>query len=200
MSRRNHTSTANALEINFRCASEVYLPDQTARNRLNDGCTRARRPARSQVLTEKHLAVRINFAPEHQNRHLRHWRPVLFKDDNISTDSTNDRPARVWRRQGERYAACNIVEGDRYDGGLVVALYEISLDGRTVLYGLVRAGITVAIHRSDILEPIVRPFAGVIGDAFILIQDNARAQTVLVSMTFLDVEGISVMNWLTMSP
>ena len=34
-----------------------------------------------------------------------------------STDSTNDRPARVWRRQGERYAACNIVEVDPYDGG-----------------------------------------------------------------------------------
>ena len=81
-----------------------------------------------------------------------------------------------------------------------MALDEISLDGRTVLYGLVRAGITVAIHRSDILEPIVRPFAGVIGDAFILIQDYARAQTVLVSTTFLDVEGISVMNWLTVSP
>ena len=80
-----------------------------------------------------------------------------------------------------------------------MALYEISLDGRTVLYELVRRGITAAIHHSDILEPIVRPFAGVIGDAFILIQDNARAQTVLVSMTFLDVEGIIVMNWLTMS-
>ena len=106
----------------------------------------------------------------------------------------------MWRRQGEQYAACNIVEVDRYDGGLVVALDEISLDGRTVLYVLVRGGITVAIHRSDILELIVRPFAGVIGDAFILIQDNARAQTVLVSMTLFDFEGISVMNWLTMSP
>ena len=65
---------------------------------------------------------------------------------------------------------------------------------------LVRAGITAAIHRSDILEPNLRPFSGVIGDAFILIQDNALAQTVLVSMTFLDVEGISVMNWQTMPP
>ena len=81
-----------------------------------------------------------------------------------------------------------------------MALGEISLDGRVVLYVLVRGGITAAIHRSDILEAIVRPFAGVIRDAFILIQDNARAQRVLVSMTFLDVEGISVINWLTMSP
>ena len=81
-----------------------------------------------------------------------------------------------------------------------MALGEISLDGRVVLYVLVRGGITAAIHRSDILEPIVRQFAGVIRDAFILIQDNARAQTVLVSMIFIDVEVISIMNWLTMSP
>ena len=81
-----------------------------------------------------------------------------------------------------------------------MALGDISLDGRVVLYVLVRGGITIAIHRSYILEPIVRPFAGVIRDAFILIQDNARAQIVMVSMAFRDVEGISVMNWLTISP
>ena len=104
VSRRNHMSTARALEINFRRAAEVHQPDQNVKNRLNDDCTRARRPARCQVLTEEHRAVRINFAREHQNRHLRHWRPVLFRDYNISTDSTNDRPARAWRRQGERYA------------------------------------------------------------------------------------------------
>ena len=117
VSRRNHMSPARALELNFRRAAEVHLPDQTVSNRLNDEGTRARRPARSQVLTGEHRAVRINFAREHQNRHLRHWRSILFTDDNISTDSTNDRPARVWRRQGERYADCNIVEVDRYDGG-----------------------------------------------------------------------------------
>ena len=57
-----------------------------------------------------------------------------------------------------------------------MALGEISLDGRVVLYVLVRGGITAAIHRCDILEPSVRPFAGVIRDAFILIQYNARAR------------------------
>ena len=76
LSRRTHISTARALEINFRRAAEVHLPDQTVRNRLNGDCTRARRPARSQVLTEEHRAVRINFAREHQNRHLRLSKPV----------------------------------------------------------------------------------------------------------------------------
>ena len=80
-----------------------------------------------------------------------------------------------------------------------MALADISLDGRTYMYALVIGGITAAIHLIDILEPIVRPFAGVIGDAFILIQDNTLAQTVMVSMTFLEVEGNSVMNWLQTS-
>ena len=81
-----------------------------------------------------------------------------------------------------------------------MAWAEISLDGRTDMHVIVRGGIMAAILRSDILELIVRPFAGVIGDAFILIRDNALAQTVRMSMTFLDVEGNSVMNWLSMSP
>ena len=44
------------------------------------------------------------------------------------------------------------------------------------------------------------PYAGAIGDAFILMLDNARANTDQVYMTFLDDKSISVMNWLARSP
>ena len=44
------------------------------------------------------------------------------------------------------------------------------------------------------ISAIVRPHAGDIADAFILMQDNSLARTVPVSMTFLDDEAISVMN------
>ena len=52
-------------------------------------------------------------AREHQNRQLRHWRPIFHIDDSSFTVSTNDRPARVWRRQEERYTDCIIVDVDR---------------------------------------------------------------------------------------
>ena len=42
---------------------------------------------------------------------------MLLTDESSFTESTNDRRARVWRHQGERYADCNCVEVDRYDGG-----------------------------------------------------------------------------------
>ena len=76
----------------------------------------------------------------------------------------------------------------------------ISLDGHTYLYVFPRGGITVVRYRNEVLEPIVRPYAGPIGDTFILMQYNARAHTTRVSMTFLDDECITVMNWPSRSP
>ena len=73
---------------------------------------------------------------------------------------------------------------------------DMPLVGRTCLYVFARGGITETRHHCDILESIVRPYTGAICDAFILMEDNARAHTVRVSMTFLDDKGINVMNWL----
>ena len=65
---------------------------------------------------------------------------------------------------------------------------------------LARGGITASIHRNYIREPNVRPYTGAIGDAFILMQDNALARTVRVSITFVDDEAINLMNWPARSP
>ena len=73
---------------------------------------------------------------------------------------------------------------------------EMSLNGRTDLYVFARRGVTEARHCGDILEPVVGSYSGTIGDVFILMQDNARANTIQLYTTFLDDKGISVMNWL----
>ena len=197
---RNRMRTARALEIDFRRATAVHLSDQTVRNRLHELGMRARRPARCPILTVEHRTARLNFAREHQNWQLRHWMPVLFTDESRFSVSTNDRRARVWRRQGERYADCNIVEVDPYGGGSVMVWAGVSLDGRTDLYVFARGGITAARYRDEILEPIVRPYAGAIGEAFILMQDNARSHTARLCMAFLEDEGIAVMDWPARSP
>ena len=195
-------STARALEIDFRRATTVHLSDQTVRNRLHEDGMIARRPVRGPILTAQHRVQRLNFAHEHQKWQLRHWRAVLFTDESRFTVSTNDIPARVWRRQGERYANCNIVEVDRYGGGSVMVWAGIALYGRTDnhMYVFPRGGITAVRYRDEVLEPIVRPYAGAIGDTFMLMQDNARAHTARVSTTFLDDEGINVMHLPARSP
>ena len=125
----------------------------------------------------------------------RHWRPILFTDENSFTESTNDCLAMEWRCQGERYADFTIVKVDRYVGA------HHGLDRNTLGWSYIpRGGVMAARHCSDILEPIVRPHACAIGDAFIVMQDNARANTAQASMTFIDDTGISVMNWPARSP
>ena len=63
---------------------------------------------------------------------------------------------------------------------------EMSLDGLTYLYVFARRGMTEARYRRYILEPIVRSYEGAIGDAFILMQGNARAHTADMYTTFLE--------------
>ena len=53
----------------------------------------------------------------------------------------------------------------------------ISYEGRTDLYVINEGTLTALRCRDEILDPIVRPFAGAVGDNFIMMQDNARPQT-----------------------
>ena len=167
---------------------------------IDDSMVMVREPDDLPILIGKHRVQRLNFDREHQDWQLRHWRPVLFTYESMFTVSTNDRHTRAWIRQGERYADCNIVEVDRYGGGSVMVWAEISLDGRTDLYVFPGGGITIVRYRNEVLQPLVRPYAGAIGDTIVLMQDNARAPTARVSMTFLDDERITVMNLPARSP
>src|SRR4029434_10043444 len=101
------------------------------------------------VLTAQHRGARLAFAIEHQNWHVRHWRPVLFTDESRFTLSTCDRRERVWRSQGERYAACNIVQHDRFGGGSVMVWGGISMEGRTELYRLENGSLTVSMYLAE---------------------------------------------------
>ena len=112
--------TGGALPEPYKTTSSrphVHVSAQTVRNRLHEGGMRARRPQVGPVLTAQHRAARLAFAREHQDWQIRHWHPVLFTDESRFTLSTCDRRDRVWRRRGERSAACNILQHDRFAVG-----------------------------------------------------------------------------------
>ncbi|KAL0195257.1 hypothetical protein M9458_008829, partial [Cirrhinus mrigala] len=136
-------------------------------NRLHEGGMRAQRPQVGVVLTAQQHA-------EHQDWQIRHWRPVLFTDES--------------RRRGERSAACNILQHDRFGSGSVKVWGGISLEGRTALHVLARGSLTA-------FRPLVRPYAGAVGPGFLLMQDNARPHVAGVCQQFLQDEGIDAMDW-----
>uniref|UniRef100_A0A8C7TIE1 Tc1-like transposase DDE domain-containing protein n=1 Tax=Oncorhynchus mykiss TaxID=8022 RepID=A0A8C7TIE1_ONCMY len=193
-------STARALQNDLQQATNVHVSAQTVRNRLHEGDMRARHPQVGVVLTAQHRAGRLAFAREHQDWQIRHWCPVLFTDESRFTLNTCDRRDRVWRRRGERSAACNILQHDRFGGGPVIVWDGISLGGRTALHVLTRGSLTAIRYRIEILRPLVRPYAGAVGPGFLLMQDNARPHVAGVCQQFLQEEGINAMDWPARSP
>ncbi|KAL0148612.1 hypothetical protein M9458_056052 [Cirrhinus mrigala] len=125
---------------------------------------------------------------------------VCSNDESRFTLSTCDRRDRVWRRRGERSAACNILQHDRFGSGSVMVWGGISLEGRTALHVLARGSLTAIRYRDEILRPLVRPYAGAVGPGFLLMQDNARPHVVGVCQQFLQDEGIDAMDWPAHSP
>ena len=156
---RNRQYTTRRLQIDFQHAIGQRISNQTIRNRLHEGDLRARRPARGPILTRQHRARRYEFAKEHQNWRLQDWRTVLFTDESRFYLSACGRPARVWRRPGERYEDCYIVETDRYGGGSVMVWGGASYEGRTDLCVINLGTLTALRYRDELLDPIVRPFA-----------------------------------------
>ncbi|KAJ8375922.1 hypothetical protein SKAU_G00065020 [Synaphobranchus kaupii] len=122
------------------------------------------------------------------------------KDESRFTLSTCDRRERVWRRRGERYAACNIIQHDRFGGGSVMVWGGISLEGRTDLHVIANGTLTAVRYQDEILRAIVRPYAGAVSPGFLLVQDNAWPHVARVCRQFLDEEGIDAIDWPSRSP
>ncbi|KAL6457486.1 hypothetical protein MHYP_G00344490 [Metynnis hypsauchen] len=121
-------------------------------------------------------------------------------DESMLTLSTCDKHDRVWRRRGERSAACNILQHDQFGSGSVMVWGGISLEGRTALHVLARGSMTAIRYRDEILRPLVRPYAGAVGPGFLLMQDDARPHVAGVCQQFLQDEGIEAMDWPARSP
>ncbi len=199
MAKRQRFQSAVRLNTDFQMATAVRISSQTVRNRLHAANLRARRPAVRPKLTARHRAARLLWARQHVNWQLRHWTSVLFTDESRFCVDFHDGRRRVWRMTGERYADCCVAEHDRFGGGSVMVWGGISITGKTDLH-VVEGNLTGVRYRDEILHPIVRPYAGAIGDDFVLMDDNARPHRARVVEDYLQTETIERMDWPSLSP
>ena len=124
---------------------------------------------------------------------------VLFTNESRFCVDFYDGRRRVWRVPGERCADCCVTKHDRFGGGSVMVWAGISIDGKTDLY-VIAGNISDVRYRDEILHHIVRPYAGAVGDSFILMNDNARPHRARVVTDYLENETIERMEWPSCSP
>ena len=76
----------------------------------------------------------------------------------------------------ERFAPACVAEHDRFGGGSVMVWAGISAQGKTDLHVIDNGTLTALRYVNEILDVYVRPYAGAVGENFILMDDNARAR------------------------
>ena len=108
-----------------------------------------------------------------------------------------DRRRHVWRRRGERYANCAIVEHDQYGGGSLMIWGGISVRARTEL--LVLNGTpTGQCYINEVLQLVVLPF--VQQHHVVLQDDNARPHRARIVQQFLQQNNVDHLDWPARSP
>ena len=183
-SRRQRFLNATRLNNEFRNGTGVRISTQTVRNRLYEFGLSARRPAVRVPLTRQHVQGRLDFARTHVRWTIRDWTPVLFfiDESRFCLDFTDKRQF-VWRMSKERFHYLNVAEHDRYGKGSVMVWAVISVSGKTDLYVVENGTLTAVRYCNEILDHLVRPYAGAtcIGPDFILMNDQTRPHRVHVT-------------------
>lgn len=145
-------------------------------------------------LTRKQNSLTTQWATVSQQWRTVHRRVQLHTGERFKTLLT------CWREQWTRYYQSNAIVTYRYRGGLIIVWAEISFGNHTDLHVFhVRTLIGVR-YRDKVLDPYARPYAGAIGNDFVLMDDNARNHRTVVVKVYLEGHGLERMKWLSHSP
>ena len=95
----------------------------------------------------------------------------------------------------ERFAPVRVTEHDRFGGGSVMVWAGISAQGKRDLHVIDNGTLTALRYVNEILDVYVRPYAGAVGENFILTDDNARAHRARITDQYLEQATIVRMKW-----
>lgn len=155
------------------------------RNRLREAGLRACRTARVPELTRRRRDC-LNYSRAHVNRRINLWRTVLFTDVSRFSLFWNDGRMRVWRHQGQRFHADCVQPCLAFNGGSVMVWGGISWNTPTDLVVIAPPPLNARRYVDEILRPHVIPQHHILGQRFLLMQDNVRPHTARITHHFLE--------------
>ena len=163
----------------------------TVRRRLKERGLHSRVPARSVVLTPKHVAQRLEFAIKYGHWTADMWRKVIFSDEKIFRGSGSG-SYRVWRPQRTRYDSRYIRQRNRTQPLKINVWGSICGDTGLDLHLITEPTLNTDYYVNNILEQHVVPVSG--GELY-FVHDQASVHTSRRTTEFLEMKGIVVLSW-----
>ena len=196
---RDRFRTAVQTASETRGRHQDHISSNTVRRRLRARGIRAQRPAVCNVLNDIRRQNRLDWARRHLNWTQVRWNTTVFSDESRFCVYHHDGRQRVWRRRGEQYAQCCILQHDRWGGPSVMVWAGISANYRTPLV-IIRGNLTAARYINEVLQPTLIPFLTTHPAIQTFQQDNARPHTARVMAGFLERNHVDVLPWPAYSP
>lgn len=197
--RREPTLTARQLQSRLWTNENIYVSDQTIRNRLHENNLHARRPLRCPPIRHGNRVLRNDWCQNHRNWTEEEWSKVLFTDESRFGFHPDTRRTRIWRQPGNAERLKVVQEVHRYSGGTVMVWAGIMTGKRTDLV-FPEGNLSAASYINEILEPVVLPFSSQIGSEFIFMHDNARPHTARITTDWFEAQEIHMLPWPAQSP
>ncbi|GFW31468.1 transposable element Tcb1 transposase [Trichonephila clavipes] len=197
--KRNRQSTASDLSRQLSSATGTTVSRQTVYRRLGHIGLHACRPVSCVPLTATHCRLRLTWSREHALRTPQRWSCVMFSDESRFSLQSDSRRTLIWRAPDTRYHQENTIERHIYGGAGWLVWGGIILGSRTDLHAQ-SVTMTGHIYRDVILEQHVRLFRDAMGAEFLFMDDNTRPHRANNVDEFLQLEGITRMDWPAYSP
>ncbi|GFV45897.1 transposable element Tcb2 transposase [Trichonephila clavipes] len=173
LSARRRRTSVPQLVADHSIASGRRISASMVRRRFHNSCLYARRPVVCVPFNRRQRRARSSWTREHVSCTRERWVSVLFTDESRFTLESDSGCLLIWRERSTRYHQSYTVERHSYRGGGIMIWAGISFGDRNDLHMFQGGTLTSVKYRDEILEPYVRPYAGAIGNYFILMDDNA---------------------------
>ena len=152
-------------------------------------------------MTNRHKAVRLNWARAHLRWNRRQWGSVLFSNESKFNVQNCDGRTRVYRQRGQRFAENCVQKRNRGGGGSVHVWSGITQFNKNDLV-ILNGNVNARRYIDNVLRPVALLFLrqNYRRGNFIYQHDNALAHGARLTVNFLATYRIPVLDWRSLSP
>ena len=199
LSKKARFKTAAAISREANESHGMQVSRKTVSRRLKEADLHPRSPAVKPLISKKNRNARLSFAAKHVLWTDDDWAKVYFSDESKFNLFGSDGKRFVRRSAGERLSKNCVKSSVKFGGGSVMVFGMISASGTGPLVRL-QGKINAKVYKELLLMHVVPVLRSSSSQNPIFMQDNAPCHTAKLVKSFLQEEGVDILDWPAQSP